>query len=114
MISLLDLVKEKYPKIPISLMMDNARDQHCEAVKAHATKPGIEFLFLPPYSPNLNLIERVCKLTKKKCLTQKYHKDFKAFRTASDQRLDDFEDRLKPDLKSLLALNFHFFPNHTL
>ena len=34
------------------------------------------------------------------------------FRTAIDQCLDDFEGRLKPELKSLLALNFQFFPNH--
>lgn len=109
---LLDLVKEKYPIIPISLVMDNARYQHCNAVKAHAAKLDIELLFLPPYSPNLNLIERVWKLTKKKCLTNKYHKDFRVFRTAIDQCLDDFEGRLKPELKSLLALNFQFFPNH--
>ena len=111
-ISLLDLVKAKYPIIPISLVMDNARYQHCNAVKAHAAKLDVELLFLPPYSPNLNLIERVWKLTKKKCLTNKYHKDFRAFRTAIDQCIDDFEGRLKPELKSLLALNFQFFPNH--
>ena len=35
--------------------MDNDRYQHCNAVKAHAAKLGIELLFLPPYSPNLNL-----------------------------------------------------------
>ena len=111
-ISLLDLVKAKYPIIPISLVMDNARYQHCNAVKAHAAKLDVELLFLPPYSPNLNLIERVWKLTKKKCLTNKYHKDFRAFRTAIDQCIDDFEGRLKPERKSLLALNFQFFPNH--
>jgi transposase len=92
--------------------MDNARYQHCNAVKAHAAKLNVELLFLPPYSPNLNLIERVWKLTKKKCLTNKYHKDFRAFRTAIDQCIDDFEGRLKLELKSLLALNFQFFPNH--
>lgn len=111
-VSLLDLVRKKYPVIPISLVMDNARYQHCNAVKAHAARMNVELLFLPPYSPNLNLIERVWKLTKKKCLTNKYHKDFSSFRTAIDQCLDDFEDRLKPELKSLLALNFQFFPNH--
>lgn len=111
-ISLLDLINEKYPIIPVSLVMDNARYQHCNAVKAHAARLDIELLFLPSYSPNLNLIERVWKLTKKRCLTNKYHKDFSGFRTAIDQCLDDFEGRLKPELKSLLALNFQFFPNH--
>jgi len=109
---LLDLISEKHPEIPVSLIMDNARYQHCKAVKEHAAKLNIELLFLPPYSPNLNLIERVWKLTKKKCLTNKYHKDFAAFRAAIDRCLDEFETTLKPDLKSLLTLNFQFFPNH--
>jgi transposase len=111
-IDLLDKVAEKYPRVPISMVMDNARYQHCKAVKAHAAKLDIELLFLPPYSPNLNLIERVWKLTKKKCLTNKYHRDFSGFRAAIDRCLDDFDDKLKPELKSLLALNFQFFPNH--
>jgi transposase len=111
-VRLLDLVREKYPQMPVSLVMDNARYQHCNAVKAHAAKLDIELLFLPPYSPNLNLIERVWKLTKKKCLTNQYHKDFASFRASIDDCLDGFEDRLKPELKTLLALNFQFFPNH--
>jgi transposase len=111
-VQLLDLVREKYPHMSVSLVMDNARYQHCHAVKAHASKLDIELLFLPPYSPNLNLIERVWKLTKKKCLTNKYHKDFASFCAAIDHCLDGFEDRLKPELKTLLALNFQFFPNH--
>ena len=112
LIRLLDLVNEKYPSIPISMVMDNARYQHCNAVKTHAAKLDIELLFLPPYSPNLNLIERVWKLTKKKCLTNKYHRDFSGFRAAIDRCLDDFEDKLKSELESLLALNFQFFSNH--
>ncbi len=72
----------------------------------------IELLFLPPHSLNLNLIERVWKLTKKKCLTNKYHKDFEGFRAAINQCLYGFEEHLKPELKTQLALNFQFFPNH--
>lgn len=112
LIELLDKLYLKYPSIPISVVMDNARYQHCNAVKAHAAELNIKLLFLPPYSPNLNLIERVWKLTKKKCLTNKYHRDFVSFRSAIDRCLDDFEDKLKPELKSLLTLNFQFFQNH--
>jgi transposase len=36
---------------------------------------AIELLYLPPYSPNLNLIEWVWKLVKKKCLYAKYYED---------------------------------------
>ena len=44
---------------PITLVLDNARYQHNAAVKALATQLGITLLFLPAYSPNLNLIERL-------------------------------------------------------
>ena len=44
---------------PTTLMLDNARYQHNAAVKAPAAELGITLLFLPSYSPNLNLIERL-------------------------------------------------------
>ena len=44
---------------------------------------GIELLFLPPYSPNLNLIERFWKFVKKQCLYSKYYADHHAFEQAS-------------------------------
>ena len=47
----------------ITLVLDNARYQHNAAVKALASQLGIT-LFLPSYSPNLNLIERLWKFTK--------------------------------------------------
>jgi transposase len=43
-------------KTPITLVMDNARYQHCQLVQNLASELGIELLFLPSYSPNLNLI----------------------------------------------------------
>ena len=46
---------------PITLVLDNARYQHNAAVKALAGHLGITLLFLPSYSPNLNLIERLWK-----------------------------------------------------
>jgi transposase len=44
----------------ITLVLDNARYQRNELVKAKALSLGIELLFPPSYSPNLNLIERLC------------------------------------------------------
>jgi hypothetical protein len=46
---------------PITLVLDNARYQHNAAVKTLAKELGITLLFLPSYSPNLNLIERLWK-----------------------------------------------------
>jgi transposase len=45
--------------VPITLVLDNARYQKCKIVIALADALKIELLFLPPYSPNLNLIERL-------------------------------------------------------
>ena len=107
---LLDLIREKHPLVPVTLVMDNARYQHCKAVMAHAGTHDIELLFLPAYSPNLNLIERLWKLTKKKCLTNRFYRTFTDFRAGIDTCLDRMQQDYKPELASLLTLNFQFFP----
>jgi len=111
-IELLDKLKASYPDTPISLVMDNARYQRAKLVQAHAVKLDIELVFLPAYSPNLNLIERLWKLTKKRCLTNRYYPDFLSFTTAIDTCLDDLQTTLKDELVSLMTLNFQFFQNH--
>ncbi|MEM6339493.1 MAG: IS630 family transposase [Pseudomonadota bacterium] len=50
---------------PIYMIMDNARYQHCKLVKQTAQKLNIILEFLPGYSPNLNVIERLWKYLKK-------------------------------------------------
>ena len=44
--------------VPITLVLDNARSQRCAQVVTLAASLPIELCFLPPYTPNLNLIER--------------------------------------------------------
>ena len=57
----------------------NARYQHCKLVQNYAKELNIELLFLPSYSPNLNIIERLWKWVKKDCLYCKYYEKFDAF-----------------------------------
>jgi len=109
---LLNLIRAKHPEIPVTLVMDNARYQHCKEVVAHAGAKDIELLFLPAYSPNLNLIERLWKLTKKKCLTNRFYRTFAEFCTGIDTCLERMQTDYKPELASLLSINFQFFPFH--
>jgi transposase len=68
---LLRLLAGAHPGVLITIVLDNARYQRCQLVQNLAQSLGIELLFLPPYSPNLNLIERFWKFVKKKCLYSK-------------------------------------------
>jgi len=108
---LMEVLAEKYPDIPVTLVMDNARYQRCECVRTRAADLGLELLFLPAYSPNLNLIERLWKLTKTKCLRNKYYPEFGQFTSAIDSFLDSINSSYQEELESLLTLNFQLFTN---
>ena len=97
--------------LPITLVMDNARYQRCYFIMDLATALGIELLFLPPYSPNLNLIERFWKYVKKQCLYSEYYETFPDFKQAI---LDTITHLCKQTLSSLLTLNFQTFNSVTL
>lgn len=63
------------------IILDNARYYHSAIVKLFLEKhQRLKFIFLPPYSPNLNLIERIWKFTKKNVCYNKYYEDFASFR----------------------------------
>jgi transposase len=109
LVEFLNQLKEQYKDAPIFIVLDNARYQHCDFVKKTAESLGITLLFLPPYSPNLNIIERLWKFTKKEILygeyydcPQKFHNAVKSFFTTVNQEH-------KAKLKTLLTLKFQFF-----
>lgn len=95
--------------IPITLVMDNARYQKCRLVMNLATKLNIELLFLPTYSPNLNLIERLWKFVKKKCLYSIHYSNFKTFKQAISDCLTQTSSTYKNELDTLLTLQFQSF-----
>ena len=70
---------------------------------------GIELLYLPAYSPHLNLIERFWKFVKKQCLYSKYYKIFPEFKQAIEQCLEEANSRRQQKLESLLTWNFQSF-----
>ena len=101
-------------KTPITVVLDNARYQRCELVQATAQTFGIELLFLPTYSPNLNLIERLWKFTKKKVLYSRYYPTFADFQRAISSLLDTAHETHRKELDSLLTLKFQTFATLTL
>ncbi|MCI0564063.1 MAG: IS630 family transposase [Nitrososphaera sp.] len=101
----------EFADLPITLVMDNARYQRCRFVMDLATALGIELLFLPPYSPNLNLIERLWKFVKKKCLYSEYYETFTDFSQAIVDCIAETEGEYKQELASLLTLKFQTFEN---
>ena len=100
--------------VPITLVLDNARYQKCQLVQALAATLQIELLYLPPYSPNLNLIERLWKFVKKKCLYSIYYANFKDFKQAICKCLEQTQTTYKQELDTLLTLRFQTFENHNL
>lgn len=99
---------------PITLVLDNAPYQRCHLVQELAQQLQIELLFLPSYSPNLNLIERLWKFLKKTALHTRHHTNFGDFQKAIDDCLDNLATRHQTDLESLLTLNFQTFEDATL
>jgi transposase len=99
---------------PITLVLDNARYQRNIVVQTLAESLGIELLFLPSYSPNLNLIERLWKFIKRRSLYGRYHATFNDFRTAIEETIANLPTKHAADLASLMTLNFQRFENVSL
>ena len=82
-IELFRTLEKKNPKADtIYLILDNAGYYKGEKVAEYLLSSRIKLLFLPPYAPNLNLIERVWKFFKKKILYNKYYETFEEFKSA--------------------------------
>jgi transposase len=82
--ALLDDVRVAYPdlSVPVSLFLDNARYQKSYEIQDYAKTLNICLEYIPPYSPNLNLIERLWKFTRKKVILSEYYETFDALRNA--------------------------------
>ena len=113
-IELMEKLLSLYGSQMLTLVMDNAKYQRCAAVMEFAHKHGIELLFLPSYSPNLNLIERLWKFVKQKALYSRYHENFTLFKTAIDDCLRDVDSKYKKEISSLMSLKFQILKNTTL
>lgn len=105
-ITLLQKLQNKQSTGKIYIISDNARYYRSKAVRTYVKEhPRIKFIFLPPYSPNLNLIERLWKFFKKNITYNKYYEKFALFR----QECLNFLQHIsiyKEELKKLMTENF--------
>jgi transposase len=112
--ALLEKLHERFRDLPIVLIMDNARYQRCKLVLEKALSLGIQIIFLPPYSPNLNLIERLWKFVKKKVLYNQYYPKYERFYSAILNCLEQTDSTYKEELETLLVPRFQSFENVTI
>ena len=99
---------------PVTVVLDNAKYQRNAAVRALAKSLGIDLLYLPSYSPNLNLIERLWRLIKRRTLYGKYYPTFADFKAAIEQTIRDLPTKHKDSLKTLMTHNFQQFEDVSL
>jgi transposase len=105
-VRLLEAIKKQYYDAQtICLILDNARYQKGIIAQSKAKELGIDLVYLPPYSPNLNLIERLWKFFKKNVMKNKYYEDFKTFKTAIEKFFENF-DQYNNQLLTLLNFKF--------
>ena len=90
----------------IYIIVDNARYYRSRLLNEYIEGTKIKLIFLPPYSPNLNLIERYWKFFKKTVMNNHYYETFEEFKQAC-KRFSRTRKKYLPELQSLLTENFH-------
>jgi transposase len=99
---------------PVTVVLDNARYQRNKVVQELAAELSIALLYLPSYSPNLNLIERLWRFLKRKSIYGKYHPNFAAFKAAVEDTLSQLATTYADQLASLMTLKFQEFDDVSL
>ena len=98
-VDFLNRVRESYPESgTIKLVLDGAGYHRSDIVKNEAEKLNIALIYLPPYSPNLNPIERLWKVMNKHARNGKYFTSTKEFR----RRISDFFTVTLPEIAGTL------------
>ena len=110
-IRLFEQLERKHRKAKtIYVIADNARYYRCTLVRAYLETSRIKLIFLPAYSPNLNLIERLWKYFRKIVMYNRYYQTLQDFLEAAEAFFANIKAH-RHALKSLLTENFHLFTN---
>ena len=101
-------ISEEYVGKAVYLVLDNARYQKCNVVQELARQLRIELVYIPPYSPNLNLIERLWKFVKGE-LRSKYYDDFDLFQQKINAIIDSTTQENKARVTKLIGKKIQLF-----
>lgn len=105
-LKLFETLEQKHPNAEsIFITLDNAKYYKNGLVYEYLKTSKIKLLFMPPYSPNLNLIERLWKFMRKTILYNKYYEKFADFKVVVMQffeKIAQYNDKLS----TLLTKNF--------
>ncbi len=101
----LEKLRKKCPKGRLHLVLDNAGYYTASRIKEYAEALGIELHYLPPYSPNLNLIERLWLYFQKNVLYNCYYPTFDKFEAACKGFFKAFKKH-RPAVRQLMTENF--------
>ncbi|WP_341754433.1 IS630 family transposase [Candidatus Tisiphia endosymbiont of Dioctria rufipes] len=99
------LEAENPNKEKIYLICDNAGYHKSKKVKEYLVNSKIELVFLPPYSPNLNPIERLWKLMHRIVTNNKFYHNFAQFSEAIDRFFANI-NKYKGNLLTLITDQF--------
>lgn len=106
-ILLLKKIEASYSdKEKIYAYSDNARYYKSKAVKEFLLTSKIKIINLPPYCPNLNLIERLWKFMREKTINTIYFAKFQCFQDAIRNFFHNINS-FKEELKTYIGLNMH-------
>jgi transposase len=108
-VRLMERLLVEYKDKALALVLDNAAYQGRGKVMDYAKEHDIALIFLPPYSPNLNLIERFWKPVKGEVLNAAYHETFEDFKRTIDDCVSGSNGKHKNETASLISENFRLF-----
>lgn len=110
MINLLGVIAKKQRRGKVYVVLDNAKHHHAVVVRRwRLHHPRFKFMFLPTYSPNLNLIERLWRFFHQKVTWNRYFETFKEFKSTT---LEFFKNLnlYQKELSTLLTDKFQLLP----
>jgi len=100
-----------YLATTIYVFADNAKYYKNHLIQEYLKNSRIKLIFLPTYSPNLNLIERLWKFMRKKVINTIYYPDVTSFKAAIKDFFDNI-DMYRNELKQFIGTEFHLLePN---